>query len=65
MEPPELQGLLYYDGLDTLARPVVVINADAVADEKGARKAAIYYLLHQLEPVVSQVAPLPHPFGLF
>ncbi|CAL8460871.1 g402 [Coccomyxa elongata] len=54
VEPPELQGLLYYDGLDMLARPVVVINADAVAEEKGARKAAIQYLLQQLEPVVSQ-----------
>ncbi len=57
MEPPEFQGLLYYDGLDSLGRPVVVINADAVAEEKPARKAAFNYLLHQLEPVVSQVAP--------
>ncbi|KAK9908724.1 hypothetical protein WJX75_001952 [Coccomyxa subellipsoidea] len=54
VEPPEFQGLLYFDGLDSLGRPVVVINADAVAEEKHARKAAFQYLLHQLEPVVSQ-----------
>lgn len=58
MEPPEFQGLLYCDGLDSLGRPVVVINADAVAEDKGARKAAFEYLLHQLEPVVTQVAAL-------
>ena len=30
-EPPEFQGMLYYDGVDSLGRPVVVVNADAVA----------------------------------
>lgn len=61
MEPPEFQGLLYFDGLDSLGRPVVVINADAVAEEKHARKAAFQYLLHQLEPVVSQVGFSSYP----
>jgi len=30
-EPPEFHGMLYYDGVDSLGRPVVVVNADAVA----------------------------------
>ncbi len=35
-EPPELHGMLYYDGVDSLGRPVVVVNADAVAAKVGA-----------------------------
>jgi hypothetical protein len=57
IEPPEFQGLLYCDGLDALGRPVVVVNADAVAEERSARKAAFQYLLYQLEPIVVQVLP--------
>jgi hypothetical protein len=46
---------VYCDGLDALGRPVVVVNADAVAEQRAARKAAFQYLLYQLEPIVVQV----------
>jgi len=36
-EPPELHGMLYYDGVDSLGRPVVVVNADAVAAKVAPR----------------------------
>ncbi|KAK9825463.1 hypothetical protein WJX81_005184 [Elliptochloris bilobata] len=52
-EPPEFQGMLYYDGVDSLGRPVVVVNADAVA-AKVSRRAAGQYMLRQLEPLVAQ-----------
>ena len=54
-EPPEFAGLLYWDGLDALGRPVIVVNADAVAEDKAARRAALDYMLHLLEPIVVQV----------
>lgn len=60
IEPPEFQGLLYCDGLDALGRPVVVVNADAVAEDRHARRAAFQYLLYQLEPIVVQVSPVLH-----
>ena len=31
LEPVELRGMLYHDGVDSLGRPVIVLNADAVA----------------------------------
>lgn len=52
IEPPEFQGLLFFDGLDTLGRPVVIVNADAMGENKGARKHAFQYIVHVLEPIV-------------
>ncbi len=53
-EPYELRGMLYHDGVDSLGRPVIVLNADAV-DSKVSRQWACQYMLHRLEPIVSQV----------
>ena len=55
IEQPEFQGLLFFDGLDTLGRPVVVVNADALGDSKGARKSAFQHIVNVLEPIVIQV----------
>ena len=56
-EPIELRGRLYHDGVDSLGRPVVVLNADAVA-ANVSRQWACQYMLHRLEPIVSQACPL-------
>lgn len=55
IEPPEFRGLLYFDGLDSLGRPVVIVNADAMGENKGARKNAFQYIVQVLEPIVTQV----------
>ena len=60
IEPPEFQGLLFFDGLDTLGRPVVIVNADAMGENKGARKHAFQYIVHVLEPIVMQVRSPSH-----
>ena len=59
IEPPEFQGLLFFDGLDTLGRPVVVVNADALGDDRGARKSAFQHIVNVLEPIVIQVQLCP------
>lgn len=53
-EPVELRGMLYHDGLDSLGRPVIVINSDAVA-ANVSRRWACQYIMKRLEPIVSQV----------
>lgn len=53
-EPPEFKGLVFHDGVDSLGRPVIVVDADAVAP-KVSRKAACAYMLQRLEPIVVQV----------
>lgn len=55
IEPPEFRGLLFFDGLDSLGRPVVIVNADAMGENKGARKNAFQYIVQVLEPIVVQV----------
>lgn len=55
IEPPEHRGLLFFDGLDSLGRPVVIVNADAMGEQKGDRKSAFQYIVRTLEPVVIQV----------
>ena len=57
IEPPEFRGLLFFDGLDSLGRPVVIVNADAMGENKGARKNAFQYIVQILEPIVVQVHP--------
>ena len=56
-EPPELRGLLYADGIDSMGRPVVVVNAEAVRPTTS-RKEACAYMLKRLEPIVQQVRAL-------
>ena len=56
-EPPQFAGLLYWDGIDAVGRPVIVVNADAVSEDKVARRAAADYILHLLEPIVIRVRP--------
>ena len=53
-EPPEFKGLLFYDGVDSIGRPVVVVDFDAVAPST-TRSAVMQYILQRLEPIVSQV----------
>ena len=55
-EPPEYAGLVFHDGIDALGRPVVVVNADALAP-RASRKDAISYMQQRLEPIVVQVQP--------
>lgn len=45
----------YHDGVDSLGRPVVVVDVDAVSSAVPVRKAAMHYLLERLEPIVIQV----------
>jgi len=52
-EPPEYAGLVFHDGIDALGRPVVVVNADALAP-KSSRKDAIAYMQQRLEPIIVQ-----------
>lgn len=54
-EPPEFRGLVFHDGVDSLGRPVIVVNADAMAP-KVSRKSACAYMLQRLEPIVVQVS---------
>lgn len=54
-EPPEYQGMLFYDGVDARGRPVVVVNADVALGVPTMRKAALEFMLHRLEPIISQV----------
>ena len=55
VEAPEFQGLLFFDGLDSLGRPVVIVNADALGENRTARKGAFQYIVNVLEPIVTQV----------
>lgn len=54
--PPEwertFKGLLFMDGVDSLGRPVVVLDADAVP--KSMRASALVYVRGCLEPLVNQ-----------
>ena len=59
LEPRELRGLMYSDGLDSLGRPVVVVDADAIK-ATTSRKDACSYMLKRLEPIVQQASP-PDP----
>lgn len=51
-----VQGLLYYDGIDSVGRPIVVVNAraDAMTNPK-LRNSAMAYMKQRLEPIVYQV----------
>lgn len=55
IEPPEFRGLLYFDGIDTVGRPIVVVNAraDAMLQPK-LRNRAMEYMKRRLEPIVYQ-----------
>lgn len=55
-EPEEFKGMLFHDGVDSQGRPVIVVNTDAVGTGRKARSAAMQYMLHRLEPIVTQVS---------
>jgi len=46
------QGLVYCDGVDSLGRSVVVLNADAVPPRM--KSAAVTYVRARIEPIVAQ-----------
>lgn len=54
-EPEEFRGMLFHDGVDSQGRPVIVVNTDAVGTTRQARSQALQYMLHRLEPIVTQV----------
>lgn len=54
-EPEEFKGMLFHDGVDSQGRPVIVVNTDAVGTTRQARSQALQYMLHRLEPIVTQV----------
>ncbi len=54
-EPDEFKGMLFHDGVDSQGRPVIVVNTDAVGTARKARSQALQYMLHRLEPIVTQV----------
>ncbi len=54
-EPEEFKGMLFHDGVDSQGRPVIVVNTDAVGTARKARSQALQYMLHRLEPIVTQV----------
>ncbi len=47
--------MLFHDGVDSQGRPVIVVNTDAVGTARKARSQALQYMLHRLEPIVTQV----------
>ncbi|DBA82124.1 TPA: hypothetical protein ACH3X1_007113 [Trebouxia sp. C0004] len=53
-EPEEFKGMLFHDGVDSQGRPVIVVNTDAVGTARKARSQALQYMLHRLEPIVTQ-----------
>ncbi|KAL0049226.1 hypothetical protein WJX82_009144 [Trebouxia sp. C0006] len=53
-EPDEFKGMLFHDGVDSQGRPVIVVNTDAVGTARKARSQALQYMLHRLEPIVTQ-----------
>lgn len=57
-EPDEFKGMLFHDGVDSQGRPVIVVNTDAVGAARKARSQALQYMLHRLEPIVTQVCLL-------
>ena len=57
-EPEEFKGMLFHDGVDSQGRPVIVVNTDAVGTARKARSQALQYMLHRLEPIVTQVCLL-------
>jgi len=57
-EPDEFKGMLFHDGVDSQGRPVIVVNTDAVGTARKARSQALQYMLHRLEPIVTQVCLL-------
>ena len=55
-EPEEFKGMLFHDGVDSQGRPVIIVNTDAVGASRKARSSALQYMLHRLEPIVTQVS---------
>ena len=47
--------MLFYDGIDSMGRPVVVVDISALHTESATRRQAMQYMLHRLEPIITQV----------
>lgn len=60
-EPEDFKGMLFHDGVDSQGRPVIVVNTDAVGTTRKARAQALQYMLHRLEPIVTQVCYIQTP----
>lgn len=53
-------GLLHFDGLDDMGRPVVIVNARAAAvSDITLRHLAVQYMMQRLDPLVYAVRMLP------
>ena len=57
-EPDEFKGMLFHDGVDSQGRPVIIVNTDAVGTARNSRSQALQYMLHRLEPIVTQARVL-------
>ena len=67
----EWQGLLHFDGIDSMGRPIIIVNARAAAaSDIRLRPLAVKYMMQRLDPIVyavctTIVSPLSarHPLG--
>ena len=51
-----LQGLLHFDGIDSMGRPIIVVNARAAAaSDISLRPMAVKYMMQRLDPIVYAV----------
>jgi len=51
-----LQGLLHFDGIDSMGRPIIVVNARAAAaSDIQLRPLAVKYMMQRLDPIVYAV----------
>ncbi len=51
-----LQGLLHFDGIDSMGRPIIVVNARAAAaSDIQLRPLAVKYMTQRLDPIVYAV----------
>ena len=50
------QGLLHFDGIDSMGRPIIIVNARAAAaSDINLRPLAVKYMMQRLDPIVYAV----------
>jgi hypothetical protein len=50
------QGLLHFDGIDSMGRPIIIVNARAAAaSDIRLRPLAVKYMMQRLDPIVYAV----------
>ena len=57
-----LQGLLHFDGIDSMGRPIIIVNARAAAaSDISLRPLAVKYMMQRLDPIVYAVRTYSRP----